>query len=51
MDTAEPGWWRRHAWTLVLISTAFGIGILILFIGALIGTLGSAIGLRRFLDT
>ena len=30
---------------------AFGIGILILFIGALIGTLGSAIGLRRFLDT
>jgi cell division transport system permease protein len=29
---------------------AIGIGIIVLAIGALIGTLGSAIGLRRFLD-
>ena len=29
---------------------AIGIGVIVLLIGALIGTLGSAIGLRRFLD-
>ncbi|HWS48039.1 MAG TPA: permease-like cell division protein FtsX [Acidimicrobiia bacterium] len=29
---------------------AIGIGILVLFIGAMIGTVGSAIGLRRFLE-
>jgi cell division transport system permease protein len=29
---------------------AIGIGLLILFIGAAIGTIGSAIGLRRFLE-
>jgi cell division transport system permease protein len=31
-------------------SDAIGIGILIVIIGAVIGTLGSAIGLRRFLE-
>jgi cell division transport system permease protein len=30
---------------------AIGIGILVVLIGAIIGTLGSAIGLRRFLET
>ena len=30
---------------------AIGIAIIVLFVGALIGTLGSAIGLRRFLET
>jgi cell division transport system permease protein len=29
---------------------AIGIGLLVLFIGAAIGTIGSAIGLRRFLE-
>jgi cell division protein FtsX len=29
---------------------AFGIGILVLIIGAAIGIVGSAIGLRRFLE-
>jgi cell division protein FtsX len=31
-------------------SDAIRIGILVLFIGAAIGTVGSAIGLRRFLE-
>ena len=29
MDSVEPGWWRRHAWTLALLFSAFGIGLLI----------------------
>jgi cell division protein FtsX len=29
---------------------AFGIGLIVLFIGALIGIVGSTIGLRRFLE-
>jgi len=29
METTEPGWWRRHAWTVALLTTAFWIGILI----------------------
>jgi cell division transport system permease protein len=34
----------------VTTSDAFGIGMLILLIGALIGVVGSIVGLRRFLD-
>jgi dolichyl-phosphooligosaccharide-protein glycotransferase len=29
MESSEPGWWRRHAWTVALLTTAFWIGILI----------------------
>ena len=29
MDTAEPGWWRRHGWTVALLFSAFGIALLV----------------------
>ncbi len=29
MESVEPGWWRRHAWTIALLLSAFGIALLI----------------------
>ncbi len=29
MDSSEPGWWKKHGWTAVLLLSAFGIALLI----------------------
>jgi asparagine N-glycosylation enzyme membrane subunit Stt3 len=29
MESSEPGWWRRHGWTVALLLTSFGLAILI----------------------
>jgi len=29
MESSEPGWWRRHGWTVVILLSAFGISFAI----------------------